>query len=225
MIQSSLLQSMLIADGSSLLIGTQEEAAILHSPSSSQTTALVKSAPNADAAVGDQNKDAYSDASGDTVVSSTADITVSNCTTSPTKRVRFEADIQIAEEHDPLVNVKQGGIKFQRADDIYTIVDDPFPAVDDVPSVPLHWHFVHDPEDYSVSEERGQKCGTYFGVSLESLRIKHWPRLSEAQRREASRLRDLSIESYEAVKAAFKDLRVELAGTNIAATIVKEGSD
>ncbi|KAJ4410627.1 hypothetical protein N0V82_009177 [Gnomoniopsis sp. IMI 355080] len=209
LIRSSLLRSMLLADGSSLLIGKQKKATILQSRSSSQTTALMKNAPIADTGVGDQDKGEYSDASGDTIVPSSVNETVQNGTPGPAKRVYFEADIQIAEEHDPLVNPRQAGIHIQLADDIYTVVDGPFPPVDDVPSVPLHWHFVHDPEDYSVSEERGQKFGTYFGVSLESLRIKHWPRMSEDQKKEASRLRDLTIETYEAVKTAFIDLRVE----------------
>lgn len=212
-------------NASGLLIVSQAEAATLRLPSTSEATTKVQAPGAPQAAVGYESKNEYIEARLEALTIPSADGKTTHRTPSPEKRVRFETLGQSAGDQNSPENMRQAGVQIQLAVEAYAIVDDPLPVVDDVPSVPLHWHFVHDPDDFWVSKELGQEGGMYFGVSLESLRVKHWPKMSLKQRSEASRLRSATIESYDAARKSFQDLRVEVSGTNISATIATKGSD
>lgn len=140
------------------------------------------------------------------------------------EKAPFQANNHFLEDHSGLSDTRETETGFRYAIETHAIVDDPLPVIEDVPSIPLHWHFVHDPEDFWISEER-QQSGQYFGISLESLRVRHWPRMSDQQKAEALQLRATTIEAFDSVKEAFQNLRVAVSGTDIAATIATRGSD
>lgn len=220
-VRSSSLPPVLSTDIPGLPKATQQ--AILNNLLSSRISTKWQHSHTADAAVEDVEE--YSEAGSELEAPRSALSRVVTGTSSPARRVRFDAVHPSAEDRGIFPDLTKADTIIRHAVEIYAIVDESPPAIDDVPSVPLHWHFVHDYEDFWLSRERGQKAGVWFGVSLESLRIKHWPRMNMDQKKEASRLRALTVESFKVAKKAIQDLREEVSGTNIVATIATHGSE
>lgn len=225
--RSSPLPSALVDDTTDSSEDRQESANVLHSCSSLKTNDDSPDPHNAGteaaAIAGDRVKNLG--AGKQPAAAPRGEKRATVATLCPVKRLHLRAVKQSVESQIPSTDTREVRTEIRDAVEIYTIVDDTPPAIDDVPTVPLHWHFVHDPEDFWLSEARGQKGGFYFGVSLESLRVSHWPRMTKDQRKEASRLRAATIESYKSAEIFFQALRLEVSGTNIAAKIATQGSD
>lgn len=206
-----------------LLTGTQGDVSDLNHELCADTTSSVADIHTTDAPIDSKSNDKCikpgCESRGPS--GSGRGVTGTLCTT---EKARFQANNQYSEDCSGSSDTRETGTGFRYAIEIHAVVDDPLPVIEDVPSIPLHWHFVHDPEDFWVSKEQGQS-GKYFGISLESLRVRHWPRMSDQQRAEALRLRATTIEVFDAVKEAFQNLRVAVSGTNISATIATRGSD